>query len=51
MTWLQWALALFLLVTFIRFVMGKMRDPMNPAGFRTDECLRRMGLDKPTESA
>ena len=50
MTWLQWALALFFLVTVVRFILGKMRDPLNPAGFRTDECLRRMGLDTPLKS-
>lgn len=33
MSWFKWILAAFLLLMFFRFLQGKLKDPMNPAGY------------------
>jgi hypothetical protein len=44
-------LMVFFAVTLVRFILGKLKDPYNPAGLKTSACLSRLGLDTSTPPA
>ena len=40
--WWVYALGLYLVVCFLFFVKGKLKDPMNPAGYMTPTVQRQI---------
>ena len=42
MSWVKWIIAALLLFMFFRFLRGKLKDPMNPAGYAMPGVNRRL---------
>jgi hypothetical protein len=40
MVWWQWLLAVYILVCGFQFLVAKLKDPMNPAGYTDPKLLQ-----------
>ena len=51
MSWVKWGIAVFLIFMFFRFIQGKLKDPMNPAGYAMPGVTKALSFKTKVDTA